>query len=202
MNLLSPITEPTCSVCNRPNLLEGKVCSDCQLISHENRVQNVSVFSYTPKTKKILARYKYHGDERYATFLGSLMGEVVDIKYRDKGLNLITSVPLHDSRMKERGFNQSQLLAEQIGNFLDLPTQTILERKKPSLSQASLNRAARLAALQDAFELTMEAKQLDLATYTILLVDDVYTTGTTIRECAKILRTAGVHSIYAITFAR
>jgi len=212
--LLAPVTSPTCSICGRPSIYEGPCCPDCQLIPLEDRVQNVSVASYTEKTKKVLARFKYHGDERYAEFLGALMGETVNKHYQVIPFTLITNVPLHPNRMEERGFNQAQLLAEQIGKRLGLPTQAILERKKTSPAQAilerkktspaqaSLGRVARLQSLSGAFQLMTEGEQLDLAPHTILLVDDVYTTGTTIRECAKILRIAGVKSIYAITFAR
>jgi competence protein ComFC len=200
--LLSPITGPTCSICGRPSTFEGSSCPDCLLIPLEDRVQNVSVASYTEKTKNVLARFKYYGDERYAEFLGDLMGEVVSKHYQVIPFTLITNVPLHPSRMVQRGFNQAQLLAEQIGTRVGLPTQTLLERKKSSISQANLGRSARLRSLGDAFQLTTVGKQLDLAANTILLVDDVYTTGTTIRECAKIFRIAGVKSIFAVTFAR
>jgi competence protein ComFC len=199
---LSPIHKPVCRVCFRPLDHNDNLCGDCQFVKQEDRVTNVSAVSYTTKTKKVLARFKYSGDERYAKYIGAIMYDAVEKYYQQIPFSLITSVPLHQNRIVERGFNQSQLLADYIGKYLGLPTQTILERSKPSPPQASLGRSARIDALRSSFEVSQDGQQLDLTPHTILLVDDVYTTGTTIRECAKILRQAGVQTVYAITFAR
>jgi competence protein ComFC len=199
---LSPIHAPICEVCFRPMDDHMKVCFDCFQIALKDRVQNVSAVSYTSKTKRVLARFKYLGDEGYAKYIGALMCDVVEKHYTHIPFTLITSVPLHQNRIKERGFNQSQLLAKQIGKNLGLPTLSLLEKTKASPPQASLSRNARIQSLQDSFVINMDGTQLDFTTHTILLVDDVYTTGTTIRECAKILRQAGVQTVYAVTFAR
>ncbi|WP_051271409.1 ComF family protein [Shimazuella kribbensis] len=199
---LSPICEPVCNVCFRPLDGDENLCVDCLLVKQEDRVPNVSAVSYTSKAKKVLARFKYSGDERYAKYIGAIMYESVEKHYHQVPFSLITSVPLHQNRIVERGFNQSQLLADYIGKYLGLPTQTILERLKPSPPQASLGRNARILSLRNSFGINQDGQQLDLTPHTILLVDDVYTTGTTIRECAKVLRQAGVQTIYAVTFAR
>lgn len=199
---LSPILVSTCEICFRPLDDHLKVCDDCLQITQRDRVQNVSAVSYTSKTKKVLARFKYLGDEGYARYIGAIMCEALEKHYTHIPFSLITSVPLHQNRIKERGFNQAQLLADQIGKSLGWPALSLLERTKASPPQASLGRKARIQSLHDSFQINLDGRQLDLTSHTILLVDDVYTTGTTIRECAKILRRAGVQTVYAITFAR
>ncbi|MCH5585290.1 ComF family protein [Shimazuella sp. AN120528] len=199
---LSPIHPPICEICFRPLDDDMNVCGDCLQISHRDRVQNVSAVSYTSKTKKVLARFKYLGDEGYAKYIGTIMCDTVEKHYSPIPFTLITSVPLHQNRIKERGFNQSQLLAEQIGKSLGLPAPSLLERIKASPPQANLGRNARIQSLRDCFGIQPDKMQLDFTSQTILLVDDVYTTGTTIRECAKILRHAGAQTVYAVTFAR
>jgi competence protein ComFC len=178
------------------------MCDDCLQITPSDRVQNVSAVSYTTKTKKVLARFKYLGDEDYAKYIGALMSEAVEKCYIHVPFSLITSVPLHKNRLQERGFNQSQLLADQIGKSLGLPVLSLLERTKASPPQAGLGRKARIQSLSDTFRIHLDGRQPDLTSHTVLLVDDVYTTGTTIRECAKILRQGGTQTVYAITFAR
>jgi competence protein ComFC len=172
------------------------------MVAIEDRIQNVSAVAYTSKAKKVISRFKYLGDERYAKYIGAMMRDVVEVHYRGIPFSVITSVPLHHKRLTERGFNQSQLLAEKIGKSIGIPTLNLLERNKPSPPQASLGRADRIRSLQNSFQISEEAQQLDLRPHTILLVDDVYTTGSTIRECAKTLRSAGAKTIYSTTFAR
>lgn len=199
---LSPIHAPICKICFRPLDEDSNVCGDCLQIAQRDRVQNVSAVTYTRKTKEVLARFKYLGDEGYAKFIGAIMCDAVEKHYSQIPFSLITSVPLHQNRIKERGFNQSQLLAEQIGKSLGLPASSILERTKVAPPQASLSRKDRIQSLHGSFRIKMNGSQLDFTPQTILLVDDVYTTGTTIRACAKILRQAGAQTVYAITFAR
>lgn len=199
---LSPLHSPGCEVCSRPLLAGESLCDDCALVPPVARVSNVSVMSYTNKTKRIIARFKYAGDERLAVPIAALMQETVVERYKNIPFHIVTSVPLHRLRLVERGFNQAQLLAEHIAKSIGVPAKMLLTRQKAATPQATLSKHARMQSLQDAFVLDETAKQLDLTAQTILLVDDVYTTGTTIRECAAVLRQAGAYAVYAVTFAR
>jgi ComF family protein len=114
--------------------------------------------------------------------------------------DVIIPVPLHPARLRTREFNQSLLLADQLGRHLFRPVSAAnLVRTTATDPQTALSRQARLRNLRNAF--TIRRPQ-DLAGKRILLVDDVFTTGTTVNECAKTLRKAGSGQVFALTLAR
>jgi len=109
-------------------------------------------------------------------------------------------VPLHSSRLREREFNQSLLLADRLNRRLGLPlSYGNLIRRRPTQSQTELTRSARLKNLRRAFFLLCPE---EVSGKRILLVDDVFTTGTTVNECAKALRKASAADVYVCTLAR
>ena len=113
---------------------------------------------------------------------------------------MIIPVPLHPARLRTREFNQSLLLADQLGRHLSRPVSTTnLVRTAVTDPQTALSRQARLRNLRHAFTIR---RPHDLAGKRILLVDDVFTTGTTLNECAKTLRKAGSGQVFALTLAR
>jgi ComF family protein len=115
-------------------------------------------------------------------------------------VDVIIPVPLHPARLRAREFNQSLLLADQLSRHLARPVSaTNLVRIAATDPQTTLTRQARLRNLRKAFEIR---RPQDLAEKRILLVDDVFTTGTTLNECAKTLRKAGTGPVFALTLAR
>jgi ComF family protein len=115
-------------------------------------------------------------------------------------VDVILPVPLHPARLRAREFNQSLLLADQLGRYLALPVSaTNLVRTAATEPQTTLTRQARLQNLRKAFAVR---RPQDIAEKRILLVDDVFTTGTTLNECAKTLRKAGSGPVFALTLAR
>jgi competence protein ComFC len=199
--LIDPVS--ICQVCGR-NIREGEepICFDCGRMDESLRVLNRSVVSYSRYAKQIIQLYKYRGNERIATPLGHWMAEVAFRSYHQLPIRLITFVPMHPERLKQRGFNQAELLAQMIGKRLALPVKALLSRTKLTIPQSKQDRAGRLTALEGAFQLEEQVQPLELQNASILIVDDVYTTGTTLRECAKVLKQAGANQIVAITFAR
>jgi ComF family protein len=114
--------------------------------------------------------------------------------------DVVIPVPLHTSRLREREFNQSLLLADQVATHLHLPLSfTNLVRTVSSEPQSTLSRKERIKNLRQAF--TVRQPQ-SLAQKRILLIDDVFTTGTTVNECAKVLRNAGAEAVFVLTLAR
>jgi ComF family protein len=109
-------------------------------------------------------------------------------------------VPLHPTRLREREFNQSLLLADRLNRRLGfLLSFTNLGRVRSTEAQTRLRRSARLKNLRRAFQVR---RPEEVAGKRVLLVDDVWTTGTTINECAKALRKAGAGDVFALTLAR
>lgn len=189
-------------VCGRVNgAIKQEICLDCYKIPEEDRVVNRSGISYTDWSKRWIHLFKYQGKESLAYPMGLWMAETVKKQYANIRFTMITFVPLHHDRLKTRGFNQSEQLAKVIGRKLRLPVIPLLEKKVSSPFQSKRKRRERLFALENSFCI-----KSDISTFTspqtVLLVDDVYTTGATVRACAKPIRQAGISLVYAITFAR
>ncbi|WP_093227262.1 ComF family protein [Thermoflavimicrobium dichotomicum] len=198
-----PINGPVCQVCGRPMTEEDlSVCIDCRQLDSSTWVTNRSVVLYKGQAKKVIQWFKYQGLERLAIPLGLWMAESCYHYYRRVPLSLITFVPLHPNRLHERGFNQAELLAQVISQRLGLPVKEILVRERETFSQSHRSRKERLQALQHVFKVSNRIDPGWLRQQHILIVDDVYTTGSTLRECARPLRQANVRQIFSVTFAR
>lgn len=116
-----------------------------------------------------------------------------------KEIGLITCVPLQGERLRKRGFNQSRVLAKQIAGFFEVPFKDTLEKLKTTRPQNELSREERLHNLSGAFE---AGKDLSLSGLKILLIDDVLTTGATLDECSRVLKSADAKEIICFTLAR
>ena len=115
-------------------------------------------------------------------------------------VDVIVPVPLHSTRLREREYNQSLLLAHRMSTYLKIPLNyTVLRRIRETPPQTSLTKHERLKNLRRSF--VVKTPQ-SLKGKSILLVDDVYTTGTTVNECAKVLDKAGAENVYVVTLAR
>jgi ComF family protein len=129
--------------------------------------------------------------------------ELLDIAYAGWDLpapDLIVPVPLHPKRLRQRGFNQSGLLAGEFSRRIKVPVSfDIVVRKKQTQPQTRLKRGERLKNVKGAFEISGAER---IRGRRILLIDDVFTTGTTLSECAKTLKKGGATEVYAITITR
>lgn len=130
--------------------------------------------------------------------MGELMAARVITTDFPRKLDAIIPVPLHSQRQRSRGYNQSHLLAKVIGDKLGVPfTATTLTRTRNTPPQSLLRQHYRLQNLTGAFRVDKV-----IPGKTVLLVDDVMTTGTTVSECAEVLRKAGAERVYVVVFAR
>lgn len=111
----------------------------------------------------------------------------------------LSPIPLYQRRERQRGFNQAELLAQNLSSYFSWPVKTLLARARPTTAQAKLAGADRLMNLSDAFVLTVPAP--DIVNQHILLIDDVFTTGSTCEAAARVLKSAGAASVWAITLA-
>lgn len=156
-----------------------------------------TLYPYVPPLRDAICLFKYRGQVSLATPLARLMiARFPPIQ----AVDLVMPVPLHASRLREREFNQSLLLADRISRHLDTSVScTNLVRITASPPQTSLSRKDRLKNLRGAFALRRPGA---IAGKRILLIDDVFTTGSTVNECAKTLRKAGSDDVYVVTLGR
>ncbi len=176
------------SVGNRHALPAGK--QGCSLQKHTDRI--VVATDYTnPLIRQAIHFLKYKYVRELAKPLGKLMKHTIP-EISDPS---IIPVPLHPKRLRDRGFNQSELLAHELGLSVDSETLTRIRHTEP---QMKLDRKNRLNNLTDAFELVSPES---IKGRNIILVDDVLTTGSTIKECTKTLRKGHPKSITALILA-
>jgi ComF family protein len=122
-----------------------------------------------------------------------------DERLRGCQFDVLVPVPLHPTRQRERGFNQASLLAELLSARISIPCKPVLKRIRYTTTQTALDRAERMENLHNAFRLR---KNADVRGLRVLLIDDVLTTGSTLSECARVLKRAGAMSVHAATAAR
>jgi competence protein ComFC len=160
--------------------------------------RSLAVYKYSALVQELVHQFKYNG----ITLLAPLFGEAIASAFFRSGgqIEALVPVPLHRSRLRERGYNQSLLLAQQIGKAIGAPViEERLVRVKNTISQATLSRQERMANVTNAFQL----KQPELFRgKSIGLVDDVFTTGSTMNECARLLKDAGATSVMCISIVR
>lgn len=146
--------------------------------------------------KHIVLKIKYDNKREYIEGFAKLMAIRYEKFIKVSNIDCIIPVPLHSSRKRMRGFNQSDILAKYLSKYLELPVFfDCLCRVKKTKDQKGLNRTERLHNLDNAFMV----RDLPPNIKNILIVDDVYTTGTTIEKCAKVLKDSGINKIYFLT---
>jgi len=194
--ILSP-PQHLCPVCSHP--MQGIFqCPNC-----EGQRWHLSVIvpgcRYEGLVRELVQRFKYGRDQSLMRPLGDLMlGALSDPRLEGKKFDAIVPVPLHAVREREREFNQAALLAQRLASHLGLPVIQCLKRTQATLPQAGFDRSHRLKNLEGAFEI--KGKVTEGAS--LLLVDDVTTTGTTLNACAEVLMEAGAGEVCAVTVAR
>lgn len=198
-----PITGPSCSRCDQPFVSPATIswspdhqCQNC--LERPPAYQRAwTLFPYLPPLQDAICSFKYRGRVPLAKPLASLM---IGALPPEIDADLIIPVPLHHSRLRAREFNQSLLLADHVARHLACPVSiTDLSRLLPTDPQTTLSRPERLRNLRQAFAVHNPDA---IAGRRLLLIDDVYTTGTTLNECAKALLKAGAAFVCALTLAR
>ncbi len=151
------------------------------------------------KVQRLIHQFKYRGNTELGFFLGSLLGQDIRGSPYYEGLDFIIPVPLHPKRKKQRGFNQSEVIARGIASCLSVPCcDHLLIRKQETSTQTRKNRFNRWQNVADVFE---TPEPLRLVNKSVLLVDDVITTGSTLEACAQKLLTINGVKIWIATLA-
>lgn len=200
-NDITPIRSPGCHRCAHPfpspqTPRFGYLCGACR--KHPPAYNLAwTPYAYQSPLKEAIGLLKYRGKTQLAPALARL---IVEITPAPPNVDVMIAVPLHPDRLREREFNQALLLAYHLAKQWNLPVLTdVLKRTKPTPPQTSLTRRERLKNLRRCFAVATPSA---IEGKTALLVDDVFTTGTTVNECAKTLRKAGAQAIYVQTLAR
>jgi len=194
--ILAP-PEHCCPICSHP-MAGIFLCPNCDGRRwHLSAI--VAACRYEGLVSELIQRFKYGQDQSLVRLLGDLLVPALeDPRLKGKEFDAIVPVPLHSVREREREFNQSDLLASRLGKRLGIPVIRALKRTRATAPQAGFDRARRMENLEGAFAL----RRLLPSDATILLVDDVTTTGTTLDACAAILMEEGAAEVCAVTVAR
>ncbi len=195
------LSDSICKVCGEdlqnPDLRDS-LCGDC--------LQNLppfqwarSLFELSPVLSKILYSFKYSADETALSWMGNAMSQYLNRYFQDLRFDCLIPVPLHSWRLLRRGYNQSLLLAKELARIRNekLDYQNLI-KKKSTIAQSTLSKKERMKELKGAFLLKHSS---EFEGKNVLLVDDVYTTGSTVRECASLYKKAGAE-VYVLTLMR
>jgi len=199
------ISAPYCNICGKPLEpvqsfagVDSPVCSDCRGRKLFFRYAR-SIGKYKGILKECIHLLKYRGKKVLLKPLDILVKKCIDRFIPFEKISFIMPVPLHKKRFRQRGFNQSELIAELIGKHCRIPVlSTLLNRTVYTPSQTTLTKVERAKNVKGAFEVN-ESPYIKMGT--ILLVDDVYTTGATVNECARVLKRAKAKELYVLTLA-
>ena len=204
------IYPPICPICREIVDERGELCPNCaSKVFHINTGKNLPeilsgvlrITKYRGGTREILRKLKFDNNLSVLPAIKKMLDAVADnadIKNFLAGIDAATFVPLHADRLKTRGYNQTELIFSDWLKAQNLPTGNFLVRQKSTAHLYSYNFAERQQILQDAFAL---ADGVDVRGKNILIVDDIYTTGATTAECARILKNAGAAKIFVMAFA-
>jgi ComF family protein len=181
------------------------LCGPCRT-SHPPYSVASAYGSYDTGLRELIHLLKYDRVRPAANVLGSMLAQVI-VRIQPAfgtGEILVVPVPLHSGKLRQRGFNQAELIARaalkrsSAGLRLEIGPH-LLERTRVTKSQIGLSQRQRRENLRGAFKVREPAK---VSGYQILLIDDVFTTGTTVAECARVLRRAGATQVWVATVAR
>ena len=193
---LKPITGPRCFRCSKPlKREEQEYCKDCR----KTRLfdQGIVIFPYGSVLQESLFKLKYGKRQEYGSFYGQIAAVYSREIIRNWGVEIIIPIPLHRKRMEKRGYNQAELIAEALGKTLCIPVDSrLMKRKVNTRPQKELDYRERKQNMKNAFFLKGENRYRR-----ILLVDDIYTTGSTIEAAAELLKRNGAENVFFLTIA-
>lgn len=199
------IEKPYCTICGEPlvatNEGDGLSCAAC-LRNRPYFNRNISIFVYNRTIIRVVYRLKYNQKLFLAKFLAKFLVKRLEEVDNTVKLDYITMVPLHPKRFRMRGYNQSLLLARELSKIKHIPCiDDLLIKQKNTIPQTKLDRKRRKTNLKSVF-VTNEKWLGDIKGKNIGVVDDVFTTGSTLNECAKTLKKAGVARVFTFTLVK
>lgn len=159
----------------------------------------ISSSPYTDSFAEAVKRFKFRNRRQYAYSLATIMAKSIVTEYSEIQFDYITYVPMHRLKQRERGYNQSKILAERLSNILHIPLADTIVKIRNNRPQHTIgNPSEREQNVKGAFRVI---DKNNVKGKRILLVDDIITTGNTLGECARILQNSNAESIHCVTFA-
>ncbi len=205
------IYPPLCPVCKEIVDERGQICKNCQEnILKLSKLKNFpkildgvfNITKYSNGTRDLLIKLKFKNDMQVLATIKNILAEVsnsAELKKFLASADVATYVPLHADRLKQRGFNQVELIFKDFLTEKKLSPQNFLIRTKSTPRLFSYKLAEeRQEILKDAFKIV---ENLNLRGKKILLVDDIFTTGSTTAECAQVLKNSGASKVFVLSFA-
>lgn len=181
-----------CVRCGRHKIGVGDYCEECAEMSlHFDEAR--SAVNYDGTARKLVQRLKYGSSPYLAKAMSEYMLDFLLLS--DWDVDCITFVPIHKKRLKRRGYNQAELLAQNLAERVDVPCVALLEKTVNTVNQARLNKQERMNIQNGTFAAVGKVPDH------VLLIDDVMTTGSTASECSRVLKRAGAKVVYLLTFA-
>lgn len=192
------VEEPCCKRCGKPvRYEEQEYCHDCEghTFAYE---QGKSVWLHKGLVKQSIYRFKYHNKRVYASVYAREMLRLYEEQIKSWKPQVLIPVPLHWRRRQQRGYNQAMILAREVSKRTGIPfSEKIVRRRRCTSPQKRLNKKQRSRNLQDAFEVTEHLGKIK----SVLIIDDIYTTGSTIDSIARKLKEKGVQKVWFLTIS-
>jgi ComF family protein len=189
--------DETCLIC-RQNL---PYCMSAELgdVAGDSFIRAVASFIYEGYVTDSIYRFKARGCQWYAKTYAKYLKYTIEHYYSDMEFDYIVSVPMTKKKLAERGYDQTRLIAEYLNREIDVPyLSDAMKKVKETPKQQGLSQAERKYNLAGVFEV---AKAKEIEGKTLLLIDDVFTTGATVEECSYELLANGAESVYVATVA-
>lgn len=208
--ILSVFFPPRCPFCKEIISTDEVVCECCEKKINPKTIKNtlttrggqnfvcVAPFAYVEPIRSAIHEYKFYGAKSFAVPFGRYITDVLVESFDVAQIDLITSVPLYKTRERDRGFNQSELFAQEIGHLTGIKYLKVLKKVKNNKIQHELNLSERTQNVKNVYAAANEA---DLRGKTVIICDDILTTGNTMAECANVLFLAGARQIIGATIA-
>ena len=204
---LALIRDPVCEKCGKRLYTgeEERLCHDCR-----EKIRSFlscrCVLIYDELTRDIISAVKYNSKREYIDLLSLMGADRYGGWIKGLGVRFIIPVPVHPSRLKKRGYNQAELMALGIGRLLNIPVEgKAVIRTKQTLPQKELDRDSRLKNLQNAFQTVPDTIKRIRSSFgdavSVLVVDDIYTTGATLDLVSLSLISSGITEVYGLCMA-
>ncbi len=213
-NFLDLVYPPVCGICE--NICKDYICKKCIIKIKKYKIKRKNIYKVRDKSKFFdeachifkyediirdkLIQYKFDNKSYlYKTFSKIILNDKKICGFLEN-YDIIIPVPIHKKRKQQRGYNQTELIANQISKDLNIKLEkNILIKNINTKAQSGLNKKDRQRNVRDVFKLQNTQKIINKK---ILIIDDIYTTGSTLNECSRIIRLSGVKKIGILTIAK